>query len=191
MYKHLIVCVLWMMILSVNCTRKTYHLIKLEGDKKIHQDVVHDIEGNTVTITVGDVSMYNGKIATVNFHDFDTGYVVFKNINRQLCLLSVSPIPYATPLIYELRETNLTLNYRAKIDEDFISLEKVEEMAGGKIASFCSDYKVHFMHLTLFQNSKRNADSDNLKAPCEHNCGICFVSIPAADYESLTIGKRG
>ncbi|CAG2190366.1 APOD [Mytilus edulis] len=131
---------------------ETYHLVKLEGDKKIHQDVVHDIEGNTVTITVGDVSMYNG-------------------------------------------ETNLTLNYRAKIDEDLVTSEKVEDMAGEQIASFCSDYKVYLMHLTELKNSKRNKDSDSAKPPCDHNCGICFVTMSAAEYDSLSqsslFGKRG
>lgn len=52
---------------------QTYRLVKVsENGEEVAQDITHDVTENTVTIAVGDVSMYPDFISTINFHDFNT-----------------------------------------------------------------------------------------------------------------------
>ncbi|WAQ95982.1 hypothetical protein MAR_028672 [Mya arenaria] len=145
------------MLADQSQTYRFVHVLK-EG-VEISQDIVHDMEENTVTVVVGDVSMYKGHVATVNYHDFNTGYVVFKDIRRQLCLLSKAPIPFSTPEIYAQGRTDMTLALHSKIDPTLVSHEDVITIA----------------------DREEMKDSDG----CHHNCGFCFVSGRASELQSL------
>ncbi|XP_052821164.1 uncharacterized protein LOC128246769 [Mya arenaria] len=174
------------LVMLVSSERNTYRFVHvLKEGVEISQDIVHDMEENTVTVVVGDVSMYKGHVATVNYHDFNTGYVVFKDIRRQLCLLSKAPIPFSTPEIYAQGRTDMTLALHSKIDPTLVSHEDVITIAGEKIANFCHDYRTYSRTLTPTGRYRRDREEMKDSDGCHHNCGFCFVSGRASELQSL------
>ncbi|XP_052803288.1 uncharacterized protein LOC128233588 [Mya arenaria] len=164
-----LVCVSLGMLVS--CEIKTYRLVHVPNEgMEIAQDIVYDDIENTVTVVIGDVSMYKGHEATVNFHDFNTGYVAFKDIRRQLCFLSTAPVPYATPDIYAKGRTNMTLDFHFEIDPVLKSHDDVIKIAGEKLANFCQHYRTFFRTLIPKGRYRRAISA---VAPCSHHCGIC------------------
>lgn len=162
---------------------KTYRFTHIFGDIKIPQDIMVDKASDTVLITVGDVSRYPGHVSTLNLHDFDTGYVAFKDIRKGICLLSKAPVDGPQEDLYAKRTTNFTMAFDTKIDtytlEDFV----VDFIAGGRIADFCQDYNTHFME--LIPKDLKKPTLETVTGHCHHNCFHCVLWTNCDLYESL------
>ncbi|XP_052803002.1 uncharacterized protein LOC128233389 [Mya arenaria] len=177
-----LVCVSLGMLVSSE--KNTYRLVHVSNEGiEIAQDIVHDTLENTVTVVIGDVSMYKGHEATVNFHDFNTGYVAFKDIRRQLCLLSKAPVPYATPDIYAQGRTNMTLDFDSKIDPVLMSHDDVIKIAGEKLAKFCQHYRTYFR--TLIAKGRYRREISLRLRRCRFVCGVCYVQGNYMEMETL------
>ncbi|XP_052803756.1 uncharacterized protein LOC128233915 isoform X2 [Mya arenaria] len=172
-------------VMLVSSERNAYRLVQVSNEGvEVAQDIIHDTVENTVTVIVGDVSMYKGLEATVNYHDFNTGYLAFKDIRRQLCLLSVAPIPYATPELYAQGKTNRTYEYLSKIDHVLMSHDDVIRIAGEKLANFCQNYRTYFQTLTPKRRSRRDL-STLIQKPCNFLCIGCAMSGSYMELDTL------
>ncbi|XP_060562744.1 uncharacterized protein LOC132722292 isoform X2 [Ruditapes philippinarum] len=153
--------------------QETHHFLHLTDDgKSIHQDIIVDKEDNTVLVIVGDVSMYKNTIPTINYHDYDTGYVVFKDIKHQTCSLSRVPIPKPSLEMYRQGVSNETLRFTAKHDPIPLTYSEIKEKAGFKIADFCKDYVTFYRTLIPKGKNKREKITES---PCHHVCVICVI----------------
>ncbi|XP_053389239.1 uncharacterized protein LOC128552233 [Mercenaria mercenaria] len=178
-------------ILAVSGETQTHRLVKIYDEADIAQDIVHDVEENTVAITVSQTPALEKFVPTVNFHDFNTNYVVFKDIERGTCLLTHPPIPFATPNVYKLKRTDVTLTFKSNVNNKQLDNEEVKEKAGEKISDFCQDYKTFWMDLTPKHNNepiKREADEPE---PCIAGCGICIVELAPEYKESPPVDIIG
>ncbi|XP_053389687.1 uncharacterized protein LOC128552668 [Mercenaria mercenaria] len=162
---------------------QTHRLIKIYDGVDVAQDIVHDKDENTVLITVSQAPALKRLVPTVNFHDFNTKYVVFKDIEHGICLLTYAPIPFATPSVYKLGKTNLTLPYTVEVQHSILSNEEVQLRAGGKIGNFCADYKTMWMDLKANHDKRPAKRADDEPEPCALFCTFCLVEINA-DYQT-------
>ncbi|XP_060571278.1 uncharacterized protein LOC132729520 [Ruditapes philippinarum] len=153
--------------------QETHHFLLTDDGKSIHQDVIYNQEDNTVLVIVGDVSMYKNTIPTINYHDYDTGYVVFKDIKHQMCSLSRVPIPKPPLEIYRQGVSNVTLRFTAKHDPTSLTYSEVKEKAGLKIAEFCKDYVTFYQ--TLIPKRKNKRSEKIAESPCHFICGFCVL----------------
>ncbi|WAR04784.1 hypothetical protein MAR_020153, partial [Mya arenaria] len=99
------------------------------------------------------------------------GYVAFKDIRRQLCLLSKAPVPYATPDIY------------AQIDPVLMSHDDVIKIAGEKLAKFCQHYRTYFR--TLIAKGRYRREISLRLRRCRFVCGVCYVQGNYMEMETL------
>ncbi|XP_053389681.1 uncharacterized protein LOC128552662 isoform X2 [Mercenaria mercenaria] len=163
--------------LTASWALETHRLIKRYDGADIAQDIVHAIEENTVAITVSQTPALEYLVPTVNLHDFNTKYVVFKDIEHGVCLLTYAPIPFATPSIYKLGKTNLTLAYTAEVQYKILSRNEIRLRAGSNIDDFCADYKTLWMDLTPKHDNKLVKRGEDEPEPCAAFCGSCLVQI--------------
>ncbi|XP_060571273.1 uncharacterized protein LOC132729516 [Ruditapes philippinarum] len=172
--------------------QETHHFVHLmEDGKTIHQDIIHDKNENTVLVIVGDVSMYKHAIPTINYHDYNTGYVAFKDIKREMCSLSRVPFPKPSLELFRQGVSNETMRFTGQYDSAPLTNSKVREIAGSKIAEFCKDY-VTFSR-TLIPNQMDKRSGENADEPCSSFCVWCVIhsDLPPPNrngMESITIG---
>ncbi|XP_053380610.1 uncharacterized protein LOC128548924 isoform X1 [Mercenaria mercenaria] len=171
--------------LTASWALETHRLIKRHDGADIAQDIVHDIKENTVAITVSQTPAHEYLVPTVNFHDFNTKYVVFKDIEHGVCLLTYAPIPFATPSIYKLGRTDLTLAYTAEVQNKILSNDEIRLRAGSNIGDFCADYKTLWMDLIPKHDNKLAKRGEDEPEPCALACGVCIVE---ADKGYQTVG---
>lgn len=118
------------------------------GEGSISEDVIRDPDGKTLLVMVGDVSMTEHFVSTVNLHDISTGWVALKNVDVETCLLK----PISKRRLLGMQKPfdrfgikgkirPVTLYWRA--EPDALSYEEVEDLAGAKLAEFCEDYKTY------------------------------------------------
>ncbi|XP_045201154.2 uncharacterized protein LOC123554854 isoform X2 [Mercenaria mercenaria] len=156
-------------------SQETHRFIHIGQDgKEVSQDIIHDKDENTVMVIIGDVSMYNGYIPTVNLHDFNTRYVAFKDIRNKICMVSETPYPNAMPELYRSGVTNITVEYQAKDDPNPLSYTEVKLVAGTKIADFCKDYNTVLRELIPMKQIQKR---DDVKAGNEVNASPCVVCL--------------
>ncbi|XP_060583040.1 uncharacterized protein LOC132739357 [Ruditapes philippinarum] len=172
--------------------QETHHFVHLTDDgRTIHQDIIYDKNENTLLVIVGDVSMYKNTIPTINYHDYDTGYVVFKDIKHQMCSLSRVPIPKLSLEMYRQGVSNETLRFTSRYNPTPLTYSEVKETAGIKIAEFCKDYDTFFR--TLIPNQKVKRSGVNAEAPCDHGCVICIIhsdltTLNRKEMENMALG---
>ncbi|WAR24439.1 LOW QUALITY PROTEIN: hypothetical protein MAR_038108, partial [Mya arenaria] len=139
------------------------HLIQTDGQGQVvHMDVIHDEDAKTVMAIVGDVSQYANGIQTVNFHDYNTGYGVLKNINKQICLLTQPLVPMQPTWKYKMIHstfqqgiTNEVHYHTMKINPTKMTNDEVLTLAGPNIATFCHDYGTYYAVATSVASAKR------------------------------------
>ncbi|WAR24436.1 hypothetical protein MAR_038105, partial [Mya arenaria] len=125
------------------------HLVQTDGTGLIvHMDVIHDEDEKTVMAIIGDVSQYAIGVHTINLHDYNTGYGVLKDINRDICTLTKSPIPMQPSWKYRMGITNEVHHHKLIPHPDALNHSSVEKLAGPKIASFCYDYTTFYAEVT-------------------------------------------
>ncbi|OPL33540.1 hypothetical protein AM593_00986, partial [Mytilus galloprovincialis] len=99
-----------LLLVSVGAVPEVNHLIEIDHQgHTVAMDVIHDSEDKTVLAIVGDVSKYKNGIQTVNFHDYKTGYGALKDINKQTCVITKSPVPMGTDKQYRVMQMMLDL----------------------------------------------------------------------------------
>lgn len=78
---------------------QTHRFIHVEEDgRSVYQDIIHDAVENTVMVIVGDLSMFENYIPTVNLHDFNTVRFL-KVLLRIFVVENFSIFPARTPSI--------------------------------------------------------------------------------------------
>ncbi|XP_053389685.1 uncharacterized protein LOC128552666 [Mercenaria mercenaria] len=174
---HCITQLIAIFALTASWALETHRLIKQYDGADIAQDIVHDVEENTVAITVSQTPALHYLVPTVNFHDFNTKYVVFKDIEHGICLLTYAPIPIATPSIYKLGKTDLTLAYTSEVQNKILSHDEIRLRAGSNIGDFCADYNTLWMDLTPEHDNKLAKRGEDEPEPCALICGSCKVEI--------------
>ena len=124
----------------------------------VYMDVIHDAEEKTVLTIIGDVSHYDDGVQTVNFHDYNTGYGVLKDINNRICILTKSPVPMASSEKYRMGFTTEVHAHLLKNFKVLPSVQDVDKIAGGKIAEFCKDYITVSAKVVPVKDTKREAE---------------------------------
>ncbi|CAC5416169.1 unnamed protein product [Mytilus coruscus] len=147
---------LTLVVMYVKATPEVNHLIEIDHQgREIHMDVIHDTEDKTVIAVIGDVSKYQNGIPTVNFHDYNTGYGVLKNINRKACILTKTPVPMGTDEKYRIGFTTEVHDHFLKIIPAKMSYDDVKALAGEKLASYCKDYTTLYAEVTPVNKHSR------------------------------------
>lgn len=172
-----------LLVNAASTDSKTYRFTHIFGDVSIPQDISVDEDANTVMIAVGDVSRYPGHVSTLNFHDFDTDYVAFKDIRKGICLLAKAPVKEPQENLYAKRTTNVTMAFDTNVKTDIIDPFVVESVAGDRIADFCQDYNTYFM--TLIPKDLTRPVPEIVVGHCKHHCFHCVLWTSCNQYESL------
>ncbi|XP_052284244.1 uncharacterized protein LOC127880832 isoform X2 [Dreissena polymorpha] len=116
------------------------HMVQEDADGRlVHMDVIYDYGEKTVMVVIGDVSMYEKGITTVNFHDYNTGYGVLKEVNKKLCVMTRTPVPIQPEWKYQTGYTN-EVHYHQLHSPKLLSHHDVANIGGQKLAEFCKDY---------------------------------------------------
>ncbi|XP_071172731.1 uncharacterized protein [Mytilus edulis] len=145
-----------LLFVYVETAPEVNHLIEIDHQgREIHMDVIHDSVDKTVIAVIGDVSKYKNGIPTVNFHDYNTGYGVLKNINRKACILTKTPVPMGTDEKYRIGVTTEVHDHFLKINPVKMSYDDVKALAGERLASFCKDYTTLYAEVTSLDNHTR------------------------------------
>ncbi|VDI34428.1 Hypothetical predicted protein [Mytilus galloprovincialis] len=156
----MIIGIVTLMFVYVKAIPEVNHLIEIDHmGRKVAMDVIHDTEEKTVIAIVGDVCKYKNGVPTVNFHDYSTGYGALKNINKQTCIITKSPVPMASDRKYRIGWTTEVHDHILNIVNTKMTYDEVKALAGHKVAAFCKDYRS--MHATVspvIKKLRRDAD---------------------------------
>ncbi|XP_052061530.1 uncharacterized protein LOC127701608 isoform X3 [Mytilus californianus] len=145
-----------MLVVYVETAPEVNHLIEIDHQgREVHMDVIHDSVDKTVIAVIGDVSKYKNGIPTVNFHDYNTGYGVLKNINRKACILTKTPVPMGTDEKYRIGVTTEVHDHFLRIIPVKMTYDDVKALAGERLASFCKDYTTLYAEVTPMNKHSR------------------------------------
>ncbi|XP_060599345.1 uncharacterized protein LOC132752945 [Ruditapes philippinarum] len=149
-------------VVPASAVLETNHLVQIDNDgRKVAMDVTYDSDKNTVHVVIGDVSMYEEGIQSVNLHDYNTGYGILKNINDKICLLGRAPFPKATPEKYRVGLTHEVHDHLLDINTTRLSHDEVNAVAGPNIAAFCKTYSTYYMTATPLDRNARALETPN------------------------------
>ncbi|XP_052061533.1 uncharacterized protein LOC127701609 [Mytilus californianus] len=177
-----------LLLVSVGAVPEVNHLVEIDHQgHTVAMDVIHDSKDKTVLAIVGDVSKYKNGIQTVNFHDYNTGYGALKDINKQTCVITKSPVPMGTDKQYRVGITTEVHDHILSLVPRKLTYEDVRTLAGPKVAAFCKDYTSLYADITPANKQRRAAD-DAGSSMSYMWCVIstCFVNTAALDS---AIGK--
>ncbi|WAR24430.1 hypothetical protein MAR_038099 [Mya arenaria] len=141
--------VLFALAVAASATVEVNHIVQTDdAGHKIQMDIIRDEDAKLVLSIIGDVSRYRGSIQTVNFHDYNVGYGVLKDINRKICILTRPLVPMQPSWKYEQGTTDEVHFHNMHFNRTKMSNEEVLELAGSNIATFCHDYNTYYAEAT-------------------------------------------
>ncbi|XP_052061525.1 uncharacterized protein LOC127701606 isoform X2 [Mytilus californianus] len=153
-----------LLVVYVETAPEVNHLIEIDHQgQEIHMDVIHDTIDKTVIAVIGDVSKYKNGIPTVNFHDYNTGYGVLKNINKKACILTKTPVPMGTDEKYRIGVTTEVHDHFLKIIPVKMLYDDVKALAGERPSSFCKDYTTLYAEVTPVNKPSRQKRGTKLE----------------------------
>ncbi|XP_076109404.1 uncharacterized protein LOC143078417 [Mytilus galloprovincialis] len=155
----MIIGLVTLLLVSVGASPEVNHLVEIDHQGcTVAMDVIHDSSAKTVLAIVGDVSKYKNGIQTVNFHDYNTGYGALKDINKQTCVITKSPVPMGTDKQYRVGITTEVHDHVLNLVPRTLTYDDVKTLAGPKVATFCKDYTSLYADITKANKQRRDAD---------------------------------
>lgn len=141
-----------LLIASVSCFPENFRVIVKIDEKPVNEDIVLDLEKNTLLVNVGEVSHLGPKWASsINLHDFNMQKLAFKYVDAGICYVTIMTedlVELSTRLhnmTSQVFATNLT-QHVYRLTKTSMTKENLLAYAGSRIANFCHGYKTIFAH---------------------------------------------